>query len=91
MPSAGMAMPRKKLPCQRRSGGPGGTIYVVDALFFDNVQLFSQQGEFLFPVGSRGTELGDFWLPSGIFIDDNINSMCVTLTTTEYSFSDNGK
>ena len=29
------------------------------------------QGEFLLTVGSRGSEPDEFWLPSGIFIDDS--------------------
>ena len=45
-----------------------GVIYVVDTLF-DNVQLFDEKGEFLLTLGNRGTGQGEFWLPSGIFID----------------------
>jgi hypothetical protein len=45
-------------------------IYVVDSLF-DNIQLFDQRGEFLLTIGGRGAGQGEFWLPSGIFIDDS--------------------
>jgi DNA-binding beta-propeller fold protein YncE len=47
-----------------------GVVYVVDSLF-DNVQLFSRRGDFLLTLGRRGTDAGEFWLPSGAFIDDN--------------------
>jgi hypothetical protein len=42
----------------------------VDTLF-DNVQLFTWEGAFLLTLGRRGTDQGEFWLPSGIFIDDD--------------------
>ena len=44
-----------------------GVVYVVDGLF-DNVQLFSRAGEFLLTLGRRGTDPGEFWLPSGASI-----------------------
>jgi len=56
-------------------------IYVVDALF-DNIQLFSADGEFLLTLGRRGTEPGEFWLPSGLFIDQN-NKLYVCDTFNE--------
>jgi DNA-binding beta-propeller fold protein YncE len=45
-----------------------GVVYVVDGLF-DNVQLFDRAGAFLLTLGARGTGFGEFWLPSGAFID----------------------
>ena len=47
-----------------------GNIYVVDALF-DNIQIFDQSGRLLMAWGGPGHAYGRFWLPSGIFIDDN--------------------
>jgi DNA-binding beta-propeller fold protein YncE len=47
-----------------------GIVYVVDSLF-DNVQLFNRKGDFLLTLGRRGTDAGEFWLPSGAFIGDH--------------------
>ena len=49
---------------------PDGRIYVVDAIF-DTVQIFDRNGEFLLNFGSSGTRDGMFWLPTGIYVDDN--------------------
>jgi hypothetical protein len=46
-----------------------GVIYVVDTLF-DNIQMFNLTGGFLFTIGGRGTGHGEFWLPSGVFLDE---------------------
>ena len=46
-----------------------GNVYVVDALF-DAVQIFDQSGQLLLNFGERGTGPGQFWLPSGLTIDD---------------------
>ena len=46
-----------------------GHVYVVDGLFHV-FQLFNKTGEFLLHVGGQGQEQGEFWLPSGIFIND---------------------
>lgn len=54
-----------------------GVIYVVDSLF-DNVQLFDSKGSFLLTLGRRGTELGEFWLPSGAFVDQDLLYVCDT-------------
>jgi hypothetical protein len=35
------------------------------------VQVFDRQGQLLYNFGQRGTELGEFQLPAGIFIDHN--------------------
>ena len=45
-----------------------GHVYVVDALFH-GVQIFDAAGRLLLPLGQRGRERGEFWLPTGIFID----------------------
>ena len=33
-------------------------------------ELFDLNGDFLLTIGSRGTGTGEFWLPSGAFLDD---------------------
>jgi sugar lactone lactonase YvrE len=48
-----------------------GHVYVVDALFHA-FQIFDATGRLLLPVGERGHERGEFWLPTGIFIDDEM-------------------
>jgi len=45
-------------------------VYVVDGLFH-NVQIFDRQGRFLAHFGQQGRAPGEFWMPSGIFIDDS--------------------
>jgi hypothetical protein len=45
-----------------------GFVYVVVALF-DIVQLFDRNGRFLLTVGARGDDFGEFWLPTGAFLD----------------------
>jgi len=45
-----------------------GHIYVADALFHA-VQIFDGEGRFLSSFGSQGQERGEFWMPSGLFID----------------------
>jgi sugar lactone lactonase YvrE len=40
----------------------------VDALFHA-VQAFDLQGNYLGTVGRQGRGEGEFWMPSGIFID----------------------
>ena len=34
------------------------------------VQLFDRRGNFLLTLGRRGVDPGEFWMPSGIFIDE---------------------
>jgi DNA-binding beta-propeller fold protein YncE len=43
---------------------------VVDALF-DAVQIFDRDGQYLLGFGATGQEKGRFWLPGGLFIDEN--------------------
>ena len=47
-----------------------GHVYVVDALFH-GLQIFDATGRLLLPLGERGRERGEFWLPTGIFIDQD--------------------
>jgi hypothetical protein len=35
----------------------------------DAVQVFDQNGALLLMLGTKGTEPGQFWMPSGLFID----------------------
>ena len=44
------------------------SLYVVDALF-DGVQIFDREGALLLGFGSGGRAPGEFWLPTGAFID----------------------
>jgi len=48
-----------------------GHVYVVDALFHA-FQIFDSNGDFLLAVGARGSDPGEFWLPTGIFIDRDL-------------------
>lgn len=48
-----------------------GHVYVVDALFHA-FQIFDATGRLLLPVGERGQGRGEFWLPTGIFIDEDM-------------------
>ena len=45
-----------------------GHLYVVDGLW-GVIQVFDRQGRLLYYFGSRGTGVGEFQLPSGLFID----------------------
>jgi DNA-binding beta-propeller fold protein YncE len=53
-----------------------GHVYVVDALFH-GMQIFDATGRLLLPVGERGHERGEFWLPTGIFIDQDDDTIYV--------------
>ncbi|MDH5400339.1 MAG: 6-bladed beta-propeller, partial [Cyclobacteriaceae bacterium] len=46
-----------------------GNIYVVDVLFH-TVQIFDPAGNFLYNFGEQGRGDGQFWMPSGIYIDE---------------------
>jgi sugar lactone lactonase YvrE len=43
-------------------------LYIVDGLS-GMVQVFDRQGRLLYFFGKRGTRLGEFQLPSGLFIN----------------------
>jgi hypothetical protein len=45
-----------------------GHIYVLDALLHA-LQIFDDAGRLLLPLGARGHQPGEFWLPTGLFID----------------------
>jgi hypothetical protein len=47
-----------------------GHIYIVDA-HFNALQIFDQTGAFLLSLGALGRDRGEFWLPAGIFIDED--------------------
>jgi sugar lactone lactonase YvrE len=47
-----------------------GHLYVVEGLSA-LVQVFDRDGSLLYYFGQRGTGLGDFQLPTGLFIDHN--------------------
>jgi 6-bladed beta-propeller protein len=46
-----------------------GNIYIIEA-YFDHMLVFSQNNEFLLPLGGTGHGAGEFYLPSGMWIDD---------------------
>jgi sugar lactone lactonase YvrE len=45
-----------------------GDIYIVDGLL-GMVQIFNREGQLLYYFGQKGTGLGQFELPAGLFID----------------------
>jgi hypothetical protein len=45
-------------------------VYVIDA-HFECVQIFDPQGRLLLTFGEEGHGPGQFWLPTGIHIDDD--------------------
>ena len=45
-----------------------GHIYVVDAAF-GNFQIFNREGRILLFVGQMGHQPGQFWLPTGMYIN----------------------
>jgi sugar lactone lactonase YvrE len=47
------------------AAGRDGSVYVTDALA-DRVIRFDEQGRYLSDWGGRGTEVGRFWIPTGI-------------------------
>lgn len=47
-----------------------GHIYIIDSLFHA-VQIFDKKGRLLLHLGRQGQKPGEFWLPTGIHIDDN--------------------
>ena len=48
-----------------------GNVYVAGATI-DRVQIFSLQGEFLLAFGRNGTGPGEFTMPTGLAIDDDL-------------------
>ena len=45
-----------------------GHIYVTDAAF-NNFQIFDQEGRLLLWIGGAGREPGQFYIPSGLYVD----------------------
>jgi DNA-binding beta-propeller fold protein YncE len=45
-----------------------GHIYVADSLLHA-VQIFDTSGRFLLSFGGLGQAPGEFWLPTGVFVD----------------------
>ncbi len=46
-----------------------GNVYIIES-YFDHLLVFNEQGQFLLPLGGTGYGAGEFYLPSGIWIDD---------------------
>ena len=46
-----------------------GNVYIVESLY-DNLLIFNSKGQFLMPIGGVGHEVGKFYLPSGVTVDD---------------------
>ena len=45
---------------------------MVDALFH-GVQIFNKNGNYVYSFGTQGRQAGEFWMPSGIYIDAQNN------------------
>jgi DNA-binding beta-propeller fold protein YncE len=45
-----------------------GDIYVVESLY-DNLLVFDKQGRTLLGIGGSGKDTGEFYLPSGVWVD----------------------
>ncbi|WP_206486002.1 6-bladed beta-propeller [Thalassotalea sp. G2M2-11] len=46
-----------------------GNIYIIES-YFDHMLVYNEQGQFLLPLGGAGHGAGEFYLPSGIWIDN---------------------
>jgi len=46
-----------------------GNVYIIES-YFDHLLVFNEQGQFLLPLGGTGYGAGEFYLPSGIWIDN---------------------
>tara|TARA_R110001583_G_C5671699_1_gene411444 strand:- start:45077 stop:46147 length:1071 start_codon:yes stop_codon:yes gene_type:complete len=46
-----------------------GNVYIIES-YFDHLLVFNDKGQFLLPLGGTGYGAGEFYLPSGIWIDD---------------------
>lgn len=47
-----------------------GYIYVVES-YYDHLLVFSTQGEFMLPIGGTGSGIGQFYLPAGVWVNNN--------------------
>lgn len=45
-----------------------GNIYIIES-YFDHLLIFNQKDEFLLPLGGTGHGAGEFYLPSGLWIN----------------------
>ena len=50
--------------------GGGGRIYVVES-YYDHLLIFDHYGKLLLPIGGTGREVGQFFLPAGVWTDDH--------------------
>ena len=39
-------------------------------LLFHAIQVFDFEGRYLYSFGSQGQEAGEFWMPTGLYIDE---------------------
>jgi DNA-binding beta-propeller fold protein YncE len=35
------------------------------------IQIFDAEGKFLYSFGGQGQDQGEFWMPAGIYVDEN--------------------
>ncbi len=49
--------------------GQDGKIYVVES-YYDYLLVFNHKGEFLLPIGGSGHEIGQFYLPAGVWVEN---------------------
>ncbi len=47
-----------------------GNIYVVES-YYDYLLVFNREGELLLPIGGSGYDIGQFYLPAGVWVDEN--------------------
>ncbi|WP_371374210.1 6-bladed beta-propeller [Thalassotalea aquiviva] len=45
-----------------------GNVYIIES-YFDHMLVYNRQGQFLMPLGGTGQGPGQFYLPSGIWVD----------------------
>ncbi len=47
-----------------------GKVYVVES-YYDYLLIFNREGELLLPIGGTGHEVGQFYLPAGVWVENN--------------------
>ena len=45
-----------------------GKVYVTESLY-DYLMIYDRDGRFLLPIGGTGSGVGEFFLPAGIWMD----------------------
>lgn len=50
------------------SSDSNGNIYIIES-YFDHLLVYNEQAQFLLPLGGTGYGAGEFYLPSGIWVD----------------------